>query len=643
MASATKLTTAAAGWTPIAEARGRMGLIEIDAYGAIELAVSEGRAPDGSVAGHAVTGPFRRVLRGRERVYVRGAGVQVVSTILAADDELAFSRSNTAPEALLKANAAIAAAGAAQSTANAAGSAATAAQGTASAAAAAAAAADGKAVEAKAKADLAYGLLARFPEQFGAVGDGVTDDTAAIKLWKDYLVANGLTGVIDRFYVVSTVDMYPSASYGIMGTGDRQCGFIVRNPNRNQVGLKFTHPTTPSTRGKQYQLADFGVVAETGTKACLIEHRYCSAAKWNRIRVSGYHGATGVRLEKCWNVDINELSVWGCGHNVVPKNIPVGVTFSIASGAAPIIASADVFSAADVGRFITLAASASTTPQTFKITGFTDARTVSVDQPRAREYTNVPGTFGGIRGSMTSGSNVLTLEANVLTGDDIGRKVYVVGAYKHGYENNRRPLPARILGVNGSSITLDAAAVVDVANAELIFDPAVDFGDNDYAVIQKTNDFNCSNLHVEHHRGCGLVVTGVTLGMPQMKLHAVGHTAKNNEATNIQMLAYDASGHISGTFEQVVASNVGRILVTGSDAPLSIGDIETVLTHGSPTVRVQNCEPGAAVVMNVIKGLGTDQTQNAMDGCLSTDGTGLILAKIIGAPGQSYRRLNVTL
>ena len=542
MASATKLTNAAAGWTPIAEARGRMGLIEIDAYGAVEVAISEGRAPDGSVSGHSVTGPFRRVLRGRERVYVRGAGVQVVSTILSADDELAFSRSNTAPEALLKANAAIAAAGTAQATANAAGSAATAAQGTASAAAAAAAAADGKAVEAKAKADLAYGLLARFPEQFGAVGDGVTDDTAAIKLWKDYLVANGLTGVIDRFYVVSTVDMYPSASYGIMGTGDRQCGFIVRNPNRNQAGLKFTHPTTPSTRGKQYQISDFGVVAEAGTKACLIEHRYCSAAKWNRIRVSGYHGATGVRLEKCWNVDINELSIWGCGHNVVPKNVPIGVTFSIASGAAPLTASADVFSAADVGRFITLAASASTTPQTFKITGFTDARTVSVDQPRAREYTNVPGTFGGIRGSMTIGSNVLTLEANVLTGDDIGRKVYVVGAALNG--SMPRPLPARITDVSGTAITLDAVAQRDVTLAELAFDPAADFGDNDYTVVQKTNDFNCTDLHVEHHKGCGMVLTGVTLHFPNVKLHAFGHDKINADATNIQLLAYDAAGFI---------------------------------------------------------------------------------------------------
>jgi hypothetical protein len=482
------------------------------------------------------------------------------------------------------------------------------------------------------------------PDHFGAVGNGTTDDTAPVQLWVNWLRSKKDTGEVPaKTYLVTTIDAHPSSTFGMRGAGDRQSIFKIRNPSRSAVGIKFTHPTTPSTRGQPYSFEDVGVEAEDGTKACLVEHRYCSAAKWSRVRIRGYHGATGLRMEKCWNVDLNEVSVWGCGHNVVAKRVPDGTTFSIETGASPIVASQNVFSAADVGRRITLASSSSTTPQTFLITGYTNAKTVSVSQPRKAVYDSVPGSFGGVRGSMEAGSSTLTLEANVLTSDDVGRKVYVMGAYKRSFENNKLPLPARIVAVNGASITLDAAAVLAVSNAQLVFDPAVDFGDADFSVIQKTNDFKCADLHVEHHRGCGLVVTGVTLGFRQMKLHAVGHEAMNEEATNIQMVAYNAYGHFSGTLEQVVASNVGRILVTGSDAPLSIGDMETVLTHDSPTVRLEGCEPGAAVSIGVIKGLGTNQTQAAMDTALSTDGSGIILAKLIGAPGQSYRRIDVSL
>lgn len=504
--------------------------------------------------------------------------------------------------------------------------------------------ADAKAVAAQAAAANARRAAGPIPQEFGAVGDGTTDDTAALQDWIDHLRTNNLTGKMPAGrYRITTLDVFPSGSYGIIGDGDRQSVFLVDNPSRSGVGLKFTHPTNPSTRGTQYQLSDIGVepFSASTTKACLVEARYASGAKWNRVRVRGYHGATGVRVEKAWNVDINELSVWGCGHSVPAKTVPEGVTFSIGPSTTTLTASGPVFSADDVGRFLTLAASSSTTPQTFQIVGYTDPQTVTVGATRKRVYTNVPGGFGGVRGSMTASSNVLTLEADVLTADDIGRKVYVIGAALNG--SMPRPLPAIITGVSGTSITLSAHAQRSVTLAELLFDPAVDFGDADYSVVQKTNDFNCTGLHVEGHRGCGLVVTGVTLNMPNIKLHSSGNVEFNEQATNIQMLAYDASGVIAGTFEQTVASNVGRILVTGSDAPLSLPWIETVMTHDMPTLRMQDCGNGAAVDIGTIKGLGSDQNQNAMDGCLSTDGSGLIMARLIGAPGQSYRRTNVVL
>lgn len=509
-----------------------------------------------------------------------------------------------------------------------------------SAAAAIALDADAKATEAQTVAANARRAAGPIPQEFGAVGDGVTDDTTALQAWVDYVVANSITGMLPTSrYRSAPLNMYPYQSYAIRGDGDRQSIILIDCPDRTAAGLKFTHPTSPSTRGRPYQISDIGVDAMAGTRACLIEDRFSSGAKWNRIRVEGYHGATGVRFENCWNVDINEMSVWGSGHNVVAKAVPEGVTFSIAASSTTMTASGPVFSADDVGRTLTLAINSTATPQTFQIVGYTDPQTVTVGAVRKLNFTNAVGSFGGVRGDMTNGSNVLTLESDVLTSDDIGRKVYVVGADLIG--SIPQPLSAIITGISGSSITLDAQAKRNVSLAELVFDPAVDFGDTDLSDNQRTNDLYCSGLHIERHRGCGLVLTGYNMAFPSLKVHASGHTAINDLASNIQVLLYDAYGHMDGVFSQVVSSNVGRILVTGQDAPLSLSWMETMLTHDMPTIRMQDCGDGAAVDIGTIKGLGANQNQNAMDGCLSLSGPGLIMARLIGAPGQAYRRTNV--
>lgn len=556
------------------------------------------------------------------------------ATIVASDNANTYAR-EARDSATGAGNSAATAVGAATSASTAAGNALNSAS---SAAAAAALAYDAKQVSEQVLLN-----LPQFPEAFGAVGydtDPLADDTDAITAWIAYLRDNGLTGYLTRWYRITKVNGHPFKSYGISGVGDRQCGFMVDNPNRNEVGLNFTHPTNPEIRGKQYQLDNFAVDALPGTKACLVEHRYASADKWDKIRVSGYHGATGVRLEKCWNVDITQLSIWGCGHNITSKDVPDGMTFSIATGGAPLVASGPLFGPEDVGKYFTVAASASTTPQTFLLTEYLSPTEMAVGSPRQRAYTNVPGSFGGIRGSMTTGSKILRLEAARMTDDDIGRKVYVVGAARNG--SMARPLPGRVVAVNGVDIELDATAQFDVTLAELVFDPAADFGDNDYTVTQKTNDFNCKDLHVEHHRGCGLVLTGVTLDFSNIKLHASGHDKKNGEATNIQLLAYDAAGWMYGSLQQVVASNSAPFILTGADQILTVPMLEILMPHGRPAVLMKECDDGAALDMGTVKGIGGDQNASAINNCLAREGTkGVLLARLVGAPGQATRRLNV--
>jgi hypothetical protein len=58
------------------------------------------------------------------------------------------------------------------------------------------------------------------PDDFGAVGDGVTDDTVAIGLWLDYLIANNVGGYLpDRVYLCDYISKAVNAGMTIFGAG----------------------------------------------------------------------------------------------------------------------------------------------------------------------------------------------------------------------------------------------------------------------------------------------------------------------------------------------------------------------------------------------------------------------------------------
>jgi len=57
-------------------------------------------------------------------------------------------------------------------------------------------------------------------KDFGAVGDGVTDDTSAISAWFDYLIANDLTGyLVDGTYLVDYITKAAASGLKLTGTG----------------------------------------------------------------------------------------------------------------------------------------------------------------------------------------------------------------------------------------------------------------------------------------------------------------------------------------------------------------------------------------------------------------------------------------
>ncbi len=478
------------------------------------------------------------------------------------------------------------------------------------------------------------------PLHFGAIGDGQTDDTVAVQAWIDFLRAFSCNGWLPGGYAfrVSAIDAHPTAPYSITGDGERASVIVIMNPDRAGIGFNLSHPATPSTRGSAVVLRSFGIEVAAGNKAKAMSHRYSSDLKMRQIRFGRQPGnaaevqVTMLEIEKPWNVDISEISLWSGGVNFPAHVIPETLRFTISAGSDVLSTSdgSNFFTGDMVGDFITLSTNSASIPQCFRVINFFDATQVQVDVVAQRPFTAAPGFFGGVRGSMEAGSNILTIQRAALTADDVGRKVYVHGAYLQ--DGRAWPLPARVTAVNGTEIVLDAVATLDVEMTELVFDPAVDFGDYDYSTSQKANDFKFRDLHVERHQGTGLVVTGVGASGSDVKLHGNPPEESVIRSTNIQMYAYDWYGHIDGGFEQQVGGNrKGRILMTAMDAATSLGYFETIAIHDAPTVCLDLCAAGAMVDITGIKAKGSGASTRLLRGVTKVIGDGLIRCGFVSA------------
>lgn len=449
-----------------------------------------------------------------------------------------------------------------------------------------------------------------YPEHFGAVGDGVTDDTVACQAWVDFLRQNGRAGRMSgRTYAISHLEMMPQKAYSIAGDSFQNSEFLIVNTNRAAVGLNFGHVDGNTRVTLGVRLTDLRVRPAAGTKCCLVQFARNSDIQAARLKVSCFHGATGVRGYGFWNCDFSEVTVYGGGHNIPMKAVPQGAKFAIANNATTLTCNMDVFSADDVGRNITVIHPSEAGGQRHTISAFTDARTVTVSAVQtSMSHTASYGNFGGMRGSTTAGGNTLTLGAP-LSSDDVGRVVYIVGGMDNpAATGGYIPLRARITAVAGAVATLDVTTPRTVAWAELVFDPAVDFGEPDPSQTnQKTNDATFRDLHIELHRGCGLVLYGAHMSLPRIKLHGLDITdtvGNNDQATNIQALIYSSSGYMYGHFHQTVSGNLGRIVMQDM-MTFHIPHAETLGIHQLPMLHTIG-RPAAPSYRNMVT-VGTIQ------------------------------------
>lgn len=439
------------------------------------------------------------------------------------------------------------------------------------------------------------------PEQFGAKNDGNTPDDAAFDRAYNYLMTrpNGGTLTLKSgagYRLNAEHNIHPFKPLEIRW--EQGAWLLSGLPGAGKVLLRATHPVTPSTRGQRlvmnsmrirhHESVTFGMVGAT-----FFEHRYASDLKFiGSGYLSHYFDNTAVRLSGLWNCDLGDMMVWGAGMTRIRKS-STGVTFSIAINTNVVTTNVAHFDASDVGK--AFAINRPDAPQIFTVVSVTDSQTAVVNRNAERDATNLAGGWEGVRGSIAKGSSTLTLSDAVYTSDDIGRGIWVLDAVAQS-NGGVAPLYAKIVSVAGTTVTLDRQATADAANVYILV-AAVELLHEGADSSNITNDIVWSDLHIEQHRGAGLIVhNALNAFFPRCKLHSFNNDFTNRSST-INGVFSGVGGYISGDFEGTPINDLGRIYVCNTAANVSFKDVVGVGCEGQALIRSRNNRTGSTVVV----------------------------------------------
>jgi hypothetical protein len=334
-------------------------------------------------------------------------------------------------------------------------------------------------------------------------------------------------------------------------------------------------------------------------------HRMSTFSQLHNVQFIGDHTNTVAHLTGAWNGKWDNVEIWGAGTFKGWKKVPDGVRFNGASSSSTITATGNIFTAEDVGKAMLIV---DTTARAGRhiITNYVSQTEVTIDRPLSEVYDNAYGWFEGVRGSMSAGSSVLTLETGVLTADDVGRWVVVGGQASNKPQATKTGLLAQIETVSSSTgCTLSKAADNEVVMETVYVSPGIIIANDDQG--DTTNDHTLDDIRIESFAGLGCFLEGTQIKSNGLKAHG---RAMVQEGTIVSPYA-DEVAQCSGIFAPLimrfdnltVESQVldeYRLLVQGMRSGMSIGNIMAARAENQKLLKATNCNSQSSICVGSI-------------------------------------------
>lgn len=353
---------------------------------------------------------------------------------------------------------------------------------------------------------------------------------------------------------------------------------------------------------------------------------------------SGNLGNTVVWTTGVFNCDWSHLNLFSSGWQPLHRMLPDSVRASTTAGSSTVTVNQSVFQPSDVGKVFYIQQGSidhATLPNSAMvaiIAGVVSSTEITLDRPALLTQTNRRVSFGIIRGSLASGSNQLTMEADAFDSDDVGRFLYIDGAGSSG-----GLLACRIVAVLSPAVcVLDTNAATAVTNGRVFWAPTIYAGRVGITGGgTPINDFVIDNLLVELFRGPAIIADGGThMYLNQFKAHGQTFGLYTNFARSSHAI------YNSGLTRFVVngaewefgchESDMGYVVLAGQRAEMLLDHITlNAPCYGAYSLADFRADDERSV-LNVGNVMGSREYDKDLD-VVNTRGSAILAARTIGS------------
>ena len=459
-------------------------------------------------------------------------------------------------------------------------------------------------------------------KDFGAVGDGTTDDTSAIQA--------AIAAAITISATSPTTLVFPAGKYKITepleivasggerieivgGNGGLEAATIIVGYHGYGTGANQKGAFYIASGGSGYatEVSISGFLIERASSAFrsppAIEAIGAAQSRFNNITVGSWSN-TNFRFDTPQNVRALNLTSFSGGKSFEYKDAS---SITVTQSGTTLTASGNIFSSADVNKTVAIwGTGGSAYRRKAKITGYTSATQVTVDTS-VTDATARNLYFGSPFASLTSASTTVTADASCFTAEDVGLQLWF--RYPSGGHIHR----AKITGyTSATEVTIDTAAPAT--------NTACEFGCAGFEVYTSgditgdSSDNKFINLQVESHKGIGVCIDDASvLEFVPAKIHSEQSVSSDNYSISAVWMK-QADGLFSGSFD---GQYVGAYKLWSSlqTAGFTFADLNsrTALDEKLFGIGPKNTDyDGAAIVFDnvvVYGGNATDTIKNVTD------------------------------